>query len=66
MVSDLLTSPIFCVCSPKKELVEQITVGRAELDLEKLKVGPTRCLERLLLRPFTHSHVAVFLFHAAA
>lgn len=30
-----------CVCSPKKEPVEQITVGTVELDLEKLKVRPS-------------------------
>ncbi|TNN00174.1 hypothetical protein fugu_011420 [Takifugu bimaculatus] len=32
-----LPLPLICVCSPKKESVEQITVGTVELDLEKLK-----------------------------
>lgn len=36
-----LPLPFICVCSPKQEPVEQITV---ELDLEKLKVGPTQRL----------------------
>lgn len=39
-----LPLPLICVCSPKKELVEQITAGSVELDLEKLKVRPTRRL----------------------
>lgn len=61
-----LPLPLICVCSPKKESVEQITVGTVELDLEKLKVRPTLRLYRLVSRPFTHNPFAVFLFDAAA
>lgn len=39
---------LISACSSKKELAEQISVGRAELDLEKLKVRPTRRLQHLL------------------
>lgn len=39
-----------------KEPVEQISVGGVELDLEKLKVRPTR---RLVSRPFSHNPGAV-------
>lgn len=44
---------VIYVRSCKKELAEQITVGRAELDLEKLKVPPDRGSSRSSLGLFS-------------